>query len=141
MPSPAQPQPTPEGSADQGFLFGTEVVRSGVTDPALDETDVHIVEGVGYPEPPQEIAVPDVPDDATMASVKEAAKTKRRHDGQLGKHSVLEREGRYADLETGETLIKAGDFLKGFGQVTYSNLALAREYAENMERQRQQRHR
>ena len=128
---------TPE-SPDQGFLFGTELVSSGVTDALLQTHSTRIVEGEGFPEVPQDVEIEQTAEQVAMSAlVKQATKTRHRQQGQTGKHTPLDREGRYADLENGTSLIKAGDFLPGFGPVTYRNMVEAESHAYKLEQQRQ----
>ncbi len=118
---------TPE--PQQGELF--QAVRPGTTEPdqLSDQAEHYKVAPEGtFPDVAQTI-VPEV-DPATHR----AAVTARRHTGQLGKHSPLERTGSYSDD------LRVGDVLPGFGPVTYANRNAAEQYAQNLDNQRSTRH-
>lgn len=56
-------------------------------------------------------------------------KVRNRSTEQAGRHSPLQRTGNYADA-------RPGDFLPGFGAVTYSNLEEARQFGTKLDGQR-----
>lgn len=131
--SPKEARP----NEDQGALFAERIVSGGATDPTMHTTYVEleaVTDGV-YPEA-KESAEPELsPEDKTaLEGLRKARQTDRRHTAQVGKHSPLEREGGY-------TNIKAGDYLPGFGPVTYTNFAKAQRYADRLEADRQNRRR
>jgi hypothetical protein len=134
---------SPEMHEEQGALFETHVVPSGVTDPALvgksTETYEPVPGGV-YPEAEPE-AEPAPEDTVAVSALREAVKKDNRHKGQLGKHSPLQRDGAYADLENNTSFVKAGDVLPRFGIVTYSNIAAAEQHARMLEQERRDRRR
>lgn len=143
--SPNHPKSTPE-SQGQGQLFGVNEISSGVTDPALQSTRIEIVD-VGPDGVYQEVddtnseqAQENQPAPVVEA-IRKAVQTQNRHKGNLGKHSALERSGSYADLETGKSNIQIGDFLPGFGPVTYRNAEAAHKHALKLEKDRQQKRR
>lgn len=122
---------------DQGALFAERIIPGGATDPTMHTTYVEFEaapEGV-YPEI-KETAEPELsPEDKTaIEGLRKARQADRRHTAQAGKHSPLERDGSYSS-------IKAGDFLPGFGPVTYTNFAEAQRHADSLEANRQNRRR
>ena len=128
---------------EQGALFETHVVPSGVTDPALvgkSTESYEPVPGGVYPEAATEAE--SVPEDAlAVSALREAVKKDNRHKGQVGKHSPLQRDGAYADLENNTSFVKAGDVLPRFGIVTYSNMTAAEQHARVLEQERRDRRR
>lgn len=135
--SPRRHEPHPE---DQGALFSEELVGNGAQDPenyAVTHQLEAAPDGV-YPEKPVDTP-PTAEETQLLEAVHKAVVTDNRRKGQLGKHSPLEREGKYADLETGVSLIKAGDVLPGFGPVTYRNMAQAESHARKLEQDRSSR--
>ena len=130
------PVPNPE-NVDQGSLFSETIVGSGETDPLLYTTSVEFepVPGGVFHDKTEEDTMPQT-DPSVVHAVHKAVVSSHRHDAQLGKHSTLEREGKYADLDTGKSVIKAGDVLPGFGPVTYRNMAEAENHAYKLEQDR-----
>lgn len=131
--SPKETRP----NEDQGALFAEHIISTGATDPTMHTTSVEleaVPDGV-YPEA-KETAEPELsPEDKTaLEGLRKARQTDRRHTAQVGKHSPLERDGSYSS-------IKAGDFLPGFGPVTYTNFADAQRHADRLEADRQNRRR
>lgn len=129
---------------DQGSLFETHVIPSGVTDPMLrgksTETYEAVPEGVypGAHEPETEAAQEDT---VAVKALHEAVVHDRRRKSQVGKHSPLQRDGAYADLENGTSFVKPGDVLPHFGIVTHSNRPAAEQHARRLEQERRDRRR
>ena len=112
----------------QGALFETHIATGGATDPELlSETATYEPQPDGfYPETTEQSSREDT---EVSEQAKEAVKRTNRHRGQLGKHSPLERNGSYEDVQV-------GDYLPGFGPVTYTNFSDALLHAESLEKQR-----
>jgi len=118
----------------QGALFNEEIIVGGATDPELYSTATEFTpapEGV-YPETTETIQDPE--GEAVVEAVRQAAAIikNNRHVAQVGKHSPLERDGSYENIQ-------AGDFLKDFGPVTYRNFEDAKRHAAQLEQQRRSR--
>ncbi len=116
-------------------MFTDELVGNGASDPA-DYAVTHKLDAApdGVFEEPTPL-VGTATD--LLAAVHSAVATDNRRKGQLGKHSPLEREGKYANLQSGTSLIKPGDVLPGFGPVTYTNMVQAKFHALELEKERQ----
>lgn len=108
--------------SDQGELFDTHYVG---TDPQT--ADMHFEpnpNGVYHP------ADNLTPEDFPTAEISEAVKSDNRRKAQVGKHSPLERGGDY------RSSLKPGDYLPGFGPVTYSNWEEAKSHASFLDTQK-----
>ncbi len=115
---------------DQGALFSEQVVHSGETDPEFQTTSYTYEaspEGI-YPSESQ-IAEAVAEDPDFVKNVKEAVKTQHRRAAQTGRHSPLERDGSYLNVQV-------GDYLPDFGPVTYRNFPRAEEHARSLEADR-----
>lgn len=127
-----------ESDENQGALFEAHVIPSGATDPALAGSRVEFEPAPDgyYPEnAPETTAAPET---VAIEGLHEAVVADRRRKAQTGKHSPLQRDGAYADLENNTSFVKAGDVLPEFGIVTYSNLAAAEQHARYLEQKRRQ---
>ncbi len=117
----------------QGALFSERTVSSAETDPLLQSASYEyqpVPEGV-YEDTDKADVIPIESDPNLVNAVKEAVKTQHRRSAQIGKHSPLERDGSYLNVQV-------GDFLPNFGPVTYRNFERAEEYARELEQQRKQ---
>lgn len=132
MRSEAQPA---EPSEVQGALFATHIVHSGVPDPELATTSVHLEPAPTGHYPEQETALETTGEieNPVVKAVHQAVGTDNRRKAQLGKHSSLERSGSYVEG------LQVGDYLPNFGPVTYRNLSQAREHAASLEAKRKSR--
>jgi hypothetical protein len=123
---------SPESHEVQGALFETHEISSGVTDPALASTRVElepVPEGF-YPEKTEPVSEIVVNEDKTAKdALHQEVVSRNRHDAQVGKHSPLSRTGTYEDIQV-------GDYLPGFGPVTYRNFSDASKYAVDLEARR-----
>lgn len=122
-----------EVGPDQGALFETHIIPSGVTDPEFAQNKIELEpapEGfyAEKTEPIDEITVEE--DETAAAALHKAVVKDNQHKAQVGKHSPLERSGSY------EKGLKVGDYLPGFGPVKYRNIDDARRYAAGLDAER-----
>jgi hypothetical protein len=129
----------PSCESSQGELFETTVESSGTTDPNIPgivTTQFTLHDGTGfYPElrkAEDTSPATELNQSAVIAAAHDEARTRRRHQAQLGKHSPLVRDGTYMT-------VKPGDVLPGFGVVTHSNFTDALMHAGRLETKRSQR--
>lgn len=116
---------------DQDALFTVEAKGNGSTDPGNFAVDHHFVvpeDGDHAEQPTQEDLL--APEDTAAAQlISEAIKTQQRRAVQLGKHSPVAQGREPTDLQP-------GDFVPGFGPVTYRNIEAARVWRLNTEHNR-----
>lgn len=114
----------------QGLLFRRHISFGGVTDPELADPVViyEPVPGGFYPDAYAD-NLEKFRDPELLAKIVEDQKSRKHRSGQLGKHSPLARDGSYKNL-------RVGDFLPGFGPVTYTNIDAAHSHADVLEDQR-----
>ncbi|HVX24261.1 MAG TPA: hypothetical protein VG992_02890 [Candidatus Saccharimonadales bacterium] len=125
--APIPKTPTPV-SEDQGALLDVSFEGNNSFDPDSYKATARFTE-----VPDGVFNEPATADPEPTAEEREAARqaeiSQRRHAAQVGKHSVLGATGKYES-------ITPGDYLPGFGPVTYTNLGRAEEHAAHLEAER-----